>query len=280
MQLARAVSTFVSPFILAGLLVSAPQEPPTPAPPAATPGGPAVAPVLENRGKPIMLPYACSADDVQWAGLSCEEDEPCAVFLELSAAEAAGNRILIAGNLHAESVTLYSVLLASDDDGRTWTEVHPGMRGAALDHIQFLDAASGWISGEELFPLPQDPFLLLTTDGGKTWSRKPVMDDAAEDHFGMVQQFAFADKERGSLIVDRGESGSGQRYALYESRTGGESWNIVEESAKPPRLRQPPPASPWRVRVDAPTRAYHVEHRQGERWSSVAAFAVKLEPCK
>lgn len=283
MRLTRAVSTFIFLFVPAVLGVSAQQESaaPMPAAPGNVVAGNAVAPsVFENRGKPIRLPYACSADDIQWGGLSCTKDEPCSVFLELSAAAAAGNRILVAGNLHAESVTLYSLLLASDDEGRTWTEVYQRMRGAALDHIQFLDRTTGWISGEQLFPLPQDPFLLLTTDGGKTWSERPVFNEAAEDRFGVVQQFVFTDKDHGKLIVDRSRSGSGRAYALYETRTGGESWNIVADSTKPPHMGPSPPASPWRVRVDAATRAFHVERRQGERWISVAAFAVTLAPCE
>jgi photosystem II stability/assembly factor-like uncharacterized protein len=154
------------------------------------------------------------------------------------------------------------------------------MRGAALDRIQFLDANTGWISGEQLFPIPQNPFLLLTTDGGKTWAERTVFHESAEDRFGAVQQFAFSDKDTGSLILDREQSGAAQRYALFESRTGGDSWNIVEESTKPPKLKTAPPVSQWRVRVDAATKSFHVEHRQGERWVGVAAFAVKLDPCK
>lgn len=241
---------------------------------------PAAPPPLENHGKPIVVPYACSADDMQWAGLGCSADEPCAIFLELSAAEAAGNRVLIAGNLHSEAVTLNSILLASDDAGRTWTEAYPRTRGAALDRIQFLNDGTGWISGAQLFPIPQNPFLLLTTDGGKTWSEREVFNESAEDRFGVVQQFAFADKDTGSLIVDRTQSGASQQYALFESRTGGQSWNIVEESAKPLRLKQGTPQSEWRIRVDGPSRSYHVEHQVGDRWTSVAAFAANLEPCK
>ena len=264
-------------FLIFAIFRAFPQEPP--ATPATPP--PQAPPPLENRGRPMVIPYTCSADDLQWAGLSCTEDEPCAIFLELSAADAVGNRILVAGNLHSESVTLYSLLLASDDAGHTWTEAHDRTRGAALDRTQFLDAANGWISGAQLFPIPQNPFLLVTTDGGKSWTERPVLNESAEDRFGVVQQFSFADKENGSLILDRAQSGAAQRYALFESRTGGESWNIVEENAKPLRLKYPvPPPSQWRVRVDAPTRSYHVEHRQGDRWTSVASFAVKLEPCK
>jgi len=273
MQRAHAVFTSVFSLIFTAFSLIGQEQPPAPAP------SPAPA-VFENLGKPILLPYTCSAEDIQWAGLSCAEDEPCAVFLELSAAEAAGNRIVVAGNLHAESVTLYSVLLVSDDDGRTWTEAFERQRGATLDHIQLLDASTGWISGEDLFPIPQNPFLLLTTDGGKTWLRRPVLSETAEDRFGAVQQFVFTDKDTGTLILDRGESGAGQRYVLFHSRTGGGGWDAAEESAKPLRLKQAPPPSDWRVRVDAASRSYRVEHRQGERWTSVAAFAVNLEPCK
>jgi hypothetical protein len=259
------------------------QEPAPTAPPSATPPATVTQPgppVLQNQGKPMVVVYNCSEQDVQWAGLSCNEDEPCAVFLELSAVEAAGNRIVVAGNLHTEAVTLYSLLLASEDNGRTWTEAHERIRGAALDHIQFLDANTGWISGGELFPIPQNPFLLVTTDGGKTWEQRPILGESAEDRFGSVQQFAFTDKDNGSLILDRAQSGSGARYALFESRTGGGGWNIVQESSKPLRLKQTAPVSTWRVRVDAATHSFHIEHRQGERWTSVAAFAVKLPPCK
>ena len=47
--------------------------------------------------------------------------------------------------------------------------------GAAIDRIQFFDAETGWAAGEQLEPLPQDPFLLLTTDGGKSWRRRPMI---------------------------------------------------------------------------------------------------------
>jgi hypothetical protein len=272
----RTVRNLVFPFIFAVFGAWAQDQPTA----AVVSNGPPQPPPLENHGKPIVVPYACSTEDIQWAGLSCSEEEPCAIFLELSAAESAGNRVLVAGNLHSEAVTLYSVLYASDDSGRTWTEAFPRARGAALDRMQFIDATTGWISGEQLFPIPQNPFLLVTTDGGKTWTERPIHKESAEDRFGVVQQFSFSDKDTGTLIVDRAQSGDGQRYALFESRTGGESWNILEESAKPPKLKQPPPVSQWRVRVDAATKSFQVEHRQGDKWTSVAAFAVKVEPCK
>jgi hypothetical protein len=235
-------------------------------------------PVLENSGKPMVLPFRCTEDDIRWAGLSCPAEEPCPVYLELAAAESAAGRIFAAGNIHALDVTLYSVLLASEDAGHTWREAYERIRGASLDHIQFLDAELGWTSGQALSPLPQDPFLLLTSDGGKTWRQRVIF---SESRVGSIQQFQIVAKDSGSLIVDRGPGAEGGRYELYESPDAGETWTIKETSDRPFQLKPLPVApSAWRVRADGPTQAFHLERRQGERWISAAAFAVKLGVCQ
>jgi hypothetical protein len=209
----------------------------------------------------------------------CSAEEPCSVFLELSAVESEQNRILAAGNIHTDAMTLYSILLASDDGGQTWTEAYQRIRGAGLDRIEFLDANTGWIAGGELVPLPQNPFLLVTRDGGKTWEQRQVFNDAVENRFGTIQQFSFSGRDDGSMVIDRSLGRGKGPFVLLESRTAGESWTIQQESDKPLRLPRPAPVSLWRIRVDARTRAFQLERRQGERWNNVAAFAVKLEPC-
>jgi hypothetical protein len=244
-----------------------------------TPATPAPV-VLENTGKPIQVPFQCSNEDVHSAGLSCTDEEPCPTFLELTSAASAGTRIFAVGNLHTDSVTLYSVLLASDDAGHTWTEAHERIRAAGLDHIQFQNAQKGWISGEELSPLPRNPFLLVTSDGGKTWTARPILNEAAEDRFGIVQQFYVGDNNVGTLIVDRGQGTDG-RYTLYESPDGGENWQLQQESNKPLGVKMPAPLpADWRIRVDAPSKSYHIEKRQSGRWNPVAAFLVNLDACK
>jgi photosystem II stability/assembly factor-like uncharacterized protein len=210
--------------------------------------------------------------------LSCSEDEPCPVYLELAAVESAAGRIFAAGNIHSSAVTLYSVLLASEDAGHTWREAHERIRGASLDRIQFLDAELGWTSGQALSPLPQDPFLLLTSDGGKTWRQRAIF---SESRIGSIQQFQFSAKDSGSLVIDRGPGSEGGRYELYESPDAGESWTIRQTSEQPLKLKPSPMApSAWRTRVDGPTQSFHLERRQGERWIPVAAFAVKLGACQ
>jgi len=263
----------------AGVAARAQDQPP--AGQTSPPEAPPEPPVLANNGRPMVLPFQCTAEDIGSAGFSCSEEAPCPVYLELSTAAAAGNKYFVAGNIHSDAVTLYSVLLGSDDAGHTWREIHQRIRGAGLDHLQFLDTNTGWAGGQQLFPLPQDPFVLLTGDGGKSWRQQPVFGENAEYHFGSIQEMYFASKTDGSLIIDRSSGGDPGPFALYESPDGGEVWSIKEQSAKPLHVKgAPPPDADWRVRVDPATKSFLVEHRQGERWTSQSAFAVNLGVCK
>jgi len=199
-------------------------------PPAAT-AVPAAPPVLANTGKPMRVPFHCTEEDIRSAGLTCSEQDPCPVYLELAAVESTGIRAFAAGNIHTPTATLYTILLGTEDNGQTWREVHERVSGAGLDHLQFADVDTGWTSGLSFAPLPQDPFLLLTTDGGKTWRPRPIFN---EPRFGSIQQFFFEDKKSGSLVIDHGPGSAGDRY----------------------------------------------EHRLGQKWNPLAAFAVNLGVCK
>ncbi|MGD0500538.1 MAG: hypothetical protein ABSC23_19120 [Bryobacteraceae bacterium] len=245
------------------------QEPPQEPPP-----GPVI---LQNTGKPITVPLHCTDEDVQWAGLSCTLADPCPAYLEISAVEGVGDRIFAAGDIHSVALTLFSLLLASEDGGRTWREAHERMRGAGLDHIQFADAGHVWISGEELFPLTRNPFFLVTADGGESWRTQPLSD---EPRGGFIQQFQFDGAKNGSLVVDRGPGAGKGRYELYESRDGGANWSLKEGNATPPALKSQPQPSAWRARADGATHSFQIERQAGGRWTPVAAFAVQLGSCK
>src|SRR5437764_5989353 len=86
--------------------------------------------ILKNNGAPIKVGYACTEDDLQWAGMACSVEDPCPVYLELSAVAPSGKKIAASGNLHSTSGTLYSILLVSDDGGATWKEPAKRLRGA------------------------------------------------------------------------------------------------------------------------------------------------------
>jgi hypothetical protein len=215
---------------------------------------------------------------MQWAGMSCSEEQPCPIYLELSGMDTVGNRIVALGNIHTESTTLYSVLLASEDGGASWHEAFERMRGTGLSHIQFIDFQNGWISGETLVPVSHDPFLLITSDGGKTWRMRPVF---SEGGGGAVKEFLFRSATSGSLLIDRMESADAARYELYESPNGGETWIIRRTSDRAITIRsQALGPGAWRIRADARLKAFVIENRDGGRWRTAASFLVAIGSCK
>lgn len=255
---------FPIPLLFAALLGA--QTPPAPV-------------AIENTGKPMRIPFACTQDDIRAAGLTCPPERPCAVYLELAGFQSIGNTTFLAGNLHTDTATLSSILLTTSDGGKTWHEPYARMRMAGLDLIQFADFETGWISGQALAPLPRDPFLLLTHDGGKTWYSRPVFSESRE---GAIDYFHFDSKTHGMLWIDRSQSGeTGDLYESYESMTGGESWVMRETSGRPlwkgPR---PSTTTEWRLEADPSTKSYRVKRRAGAGWGAVAAFVVRAGDCR
>ncbi len=225
----------------------------------------------------MRVPFECTEADTSAAGLSCSEEDPCPVFLELANIESAGNRIFITGNLHTRATTLYSVLLSTDDAGATWTEPHPRIRASGLDQVQLLDFQNGWISGANLQSAPRDPFFLITTDGGKTWRQRPVFD---EPRVAAIERFWFESRQNGNMLIDARLDNN--RHELYESMTGGESWAVRQTSQSELRLprNREPGLSGWRLRPDASSHSFAVEKSLGEQWQKVASFLVDAGACK
>ncbi|MCS7025639.1 MAG: hypothetical protein NZV14_12635 [Bryobacteraceae bacterium] len=274
-------------FLLLIGMTFAQQPPPQPPPDLfsrTTPDGPppqepAKAPLVYT-GKPLKLDVACSDDDIAAFGLTCSPEDPCPVFLELSGVEVLpGDRIFLTGNLHSETVTMWSVLLTSPDGGKSWTEPLERMKSTGLEQIQFLDLEYGWISGQQLLSLPRDPFILRTTDGGKSWRKRPL---SSEPRVGAVETFHFETRTEGQLIVDRTQTGdSGARHELYETNTGGDTWSLREISAKPLKLRRPRvPIAGWRLRADGRTKTFNLEKQAGPRWQLITSFLIETGECK
>jgi len=232
---------------------------------------------IANSGQPMHIPFECTEDDMLATGITCSEEDPCPVYLELSSVEAVGDRLFLAGNLHTPTNTLYSILLATEDAGQNWTEPLARMRASGLDQIQFVDFQTGWISGANLQGAPRDPFFLLTTDGGKTWRQHPLFE---ESRVASIERFWFDSRENGTLLVDATlDSG---KHELYETRTGGESWALRQASESPIRFPVKADHGPaaWRLHPDAATHSYAVEKSQGSGWHRVASFLVDVGACK
>ena len=233
--------------------------------------------LLSNLGEPMHLTYACAEEDLSAAGLSCTSSELCPVYLELTAVAADGAKLLAAGDLHGRSATLASVLLLSDNSGATWKEPTARLHGATIDQLE-LSGQAGWAAGESLYPLPRDPFILLTTDGGASWRKQPI---GEEDTPGTVQRFWFDTPQHGELIVDAGKTAEGGRWRAYESENGGASWNLTGGSDRPPKLKHAPPDEnpAWRVATSKDGKAVEIEHRFDGEWIRAAAFAIDVTQC-
>ena len=227
--------------------------------------------LLTFTGSPLVVPFPCNDEDLEWAGLACTE-EPCTVYLELSHAAGQGNTILVTGEFHAPTATLDSLLLRTTDGGKTWQEPFERMRGAELDRIQMYDAQTGWIGGQVMQPLALDPFLLLTTDGGKSWRRVPFFEE--EGTPGSVLGFHFDSREHGVAIVDRG--GGSKRYVEYETNTGGSEWAVHGQFDKQPRLPETP-ETVWRVQAES--KLFRLEHEEEGSWHPFASFALHAATC-
>lgn len=263
-----------------------PKPPPAPAPqePSATtqtpPNPPPVRQPLIYSGKPLKLEVGCGDEDIASFGLTCSPDEPCNVFLELVGVDVLpGDRIFLTGNLHSDTVTMWSILLTSADAGKSWIEPLDRIKSTGLEQIQFVDLEYGWISGQQLLSLPRDPFVLLTNDGGKAWRKRPL---SSEPRVGAVETFNFESRTTGQLLVDRTQTGdSGGRHELYETNTGGDTWSLREISAKPLKLKRPRvPIAGWRLRADGRTKTFNLEKQAGARWQVITSFLIQTGECK
>ncbi len=237
-------------------------------------------PVYKIADGPILVPNLCSEIDLAAIGLTCNDSEPCPTFLEISGVESTGQVLVLAGNLHTQAATLQSLLLISEDDGATWREAHPRLKASALEGMQFLDFSNGWLAGHASLALPRDPFILLTTDGGRTWRKSDLF---AESRVGVVEDFAFQSAKRGWLLVDNKGSGEAGKYELFETQTGGSSWDLREISNRIPKtaqLGQRAASTASRVRVDDKKGLLRIEVRAGNAWREVSAFKLRLEDCK
>ncbi len=236
--------------------------------------------LLRYRGEPLRLPFQCTAAEIADFGMTCTTRAPCPVYLDLTAVEAVNERVFVAGNFHDGSNTLFSILLASEDGGQSWKEVHERLRGVGLDLIHFHDDDNGWVTGHVLALPPRDPFFLITSDGGQHWRRRDIF---SQSGIGLIDQFWFDDERSGGLLIDRVRAGdAGRRYERYETMTGGADWMIREVSAQPIRLRNIFPATPsadWRLTPDDRSGAWKVEQRQPGGWAPVSEFLIETGLC-
>ena len=248
------VSSWALPQALLGQ--TAAQEPTT---------GEAEEPTLANRGEPIVVPLKCDYEDLLNAGMVCNEDTPCRLYLDLVAVYGMDEFVFVLGNIHSSGGTVSSILLASDDQGVTWREAAERIPGGSLERTLFVSGTHGWIAGQRWEGTTQAyPFLLLTDNGGARWEKRELWEQDS-DRSGVVSTLGFENDESGFLVVER-LSFETDPFELYETRNGGRSWTIREITSDQPeipirRAISHPPL--WRLRAGRGRGAHMIEKACG-----------------
>ena len=224
---------------------------------------------------PVHVDYTCPPEDIESFGLTCSEDQPCRIFFEVSAVDSIGSSIFVAGDIHTATTTLYGVLLSTEDGGASWTESISRLRATAFEQFQVINDR-GWLSGQRVEPLPKEPFLMLTTDSGKSWRQRPLFE---ETRFGSITEFWFTSPQSGELIFDD-SVGKSTNQELYVTMTGGENWEIKQKSIKPLHLAAARLNANWKVTAAPGSTTYLIEHIVNGQKQTVARFLIHIGDCK
>jgi len=121
-------------------------------------------------------------------------------------------------------------VLATNDGGKTWGSIYPGVRAGWLRSVAATDADHVWAAGHQ--SLKSSGFLgkglmLASADGGRTWTRQGLP-------AGLVPEaVAFADAHHGWAVVagDDADASPPFRYAVLSTSDGGARWRISYSAA-------------------------------------------------
>ena len=193
-----------------------------------------------------------------------------------------GRKIFLAGNLHSTSATLASVLLQSDDARRHMertSRAHP--RERARSDCSFTICEHGWAAGETQYPLPRDPFFLMTTDGGASWRQHLVGEEgSAGVGPALLVRFRAARRTDRRCGQERPQAAAifptNPKPAAKAGHCAARAISCRSSGARRRRLRIPTGAF-------APAKdgkAYQIEQRAGEQVDAVASFLIEVANCQ
>lgn len=124
----------------------------------------------------------------------------------------------IAGSSDPDLTRAKGLILRSDDGGESWREVYRSPRPfETVWKLHFPSDGVGYGSIQNYNPDTGESrrYVAKTTDGGKSWSELPLIDEAGWRSFGI----GFADEKLGWV---------GGTLGGLETRDGGKSWTPVE----------------------------------------------------
>jgi photosystem II stability/assembly factor-like uncharacterized protein len=127
-------------------------------------------------------------------------------------------RGFIASATHADVAQSHALILATDDGGSTWREVYRSARPFEITwKLSFPSKDVGYCTIQSYNPdtSASARFVAKTTDGGKTWSEIPLVDDHRVRQFGV----SFLDENIGWV---------GAMPHGLGTTDGGKSWSKVD----------------------------------------------------
>lgn len=133
----------------------------------------------------------------------------------------------IAGATDTDVQVSTGVILRTDDGGRSWTRVYQGGRPWELTwKIAFPSPAVGYVTVQSYNPDPAASrrYVARTTDGGRTWTELPLVDNAAVRAFGV----GFVDEDHGWIGAVPGG---------FETRDGGKTWTPADMGVAVNKIR-------------------------------------------
>jgi photosystem II stability/assembly factor-like uncharacterized protein len=111
-------------------------------------------------------------------------------------------------------------ILHTDDGGDTWQWQDSPVDGS-LEHVVFVDAQSGWISGPHR---DGKSLLLQTQDGGRTWLERPV---PFLGDYARPEDMIWTDAYHGWLL---------KYQQVFHTADGGQTWQEQPLPLEDPRL--------------------------------------------
>ena len=119
--------------------------------------------------------------------------------------------------LHGWAVGFDGAIVASTDGGATWQPQTSGTN-ALLQDVSFVDASHGWAAGVVGSGLGAKAILLVTSDGGTTWTTG-YAGPTASDFFGID----FVDQQHGWAVSSQFE---GRFDTVEATDDGGATWRV------------------------------------------------------
>jgi photosystem II stability/assembly factor-like uncharacterized protein len=125
-------------------------------------------------------------------------------------------------------------VLVTADGGNTWKDVTPPEPASPADQPKaavgyFQDKLTAWVtySAGGGVPVPSNPVVWHTSDGGNSWSASQPLDVTNLNEFFVPSSLQFVAGQDGWLLVHVGAGMMHDYVAIYRSSDGGMSWTRI-----------------------------------------------------